>query len=156
VRASRKDIPTLEQRKCCIDFAHHNYEDHLTDFRLGGPHAEALHDLLALCRKENLPAILVLTPEGETFRSWYPPGVWEQLNSHVPSLAAEFRVPLVDAHEWIHEEDFSDSHHLLMSGVNKYTARLGQEGILPVLTTMGLVKSDLASRERQRPEPSGR
>src|SRR5262249_13563264 len=44
------------------------------------PRAErALRDSLALCRRENIDVVLLLTPEGEVFRCLYPPGVEETI-----------------------------------------------------------------------------
>jgi hypothetical protein len=152
VRIVEKDTRTDEQRRFGVEQAKKGYVPHLTNFRLGGPHTEALPRLLELCRAEKIPVVLVMSPEGEEFRSWYEPGTYESVHGYIQELATQFGLPVVDAHEWFHEEDFADSHHLLMGGVQKYTARLGQEAILPALQAMGVVKSPSiqAMRELER------
>jgi hypothetical protein len=71
--------------------------------------------------------VLVLMPEGSEFRSWYPPSELPQIESFLGALQREYQVPLVDARTWIADDDFADSHHLLLPGAAQFTKRLGQE-----------------------------
>ena len=154
-RKDRIDDPTLEQRKGAIASTFFGYKDKWTHFRLGGPHTEGLRELLTLCRKENLPARLVLSPEGKVFQSWYPPGVWEEISTYLRSLCSEFGAPLIDAHNWMREEEFMDSHHLLPTAAKRYTDQLGREGILPVLAALKLVKNGATAAEGMPPRRPG-
>jgi len=125
---------TSEQRLRGIQFARKDYHRRLTGFRLGGQQCQALLDLLASCRKEGVSVALVLTPESPTFRSWYPLETWQGIQEWLTQVSQEYDAPLVNAREWIDdEEDFMDSHHLLASGRAKFTERLGRETILPLL-----------------------
>jgi hypothetical protein len=125
---------TPELRRKATQSAREDYQPRLAKFHLGGPQCEALRELLASCRRENVPVALVLTPEGPTFRSWYPPETWGAIQEWLTRVSQEFDAPLVNAREWIDDENnFMDSHHLLKSGADKFTDRLGRETILPML-----------------------
>lgn len=105
----------------------------LADFQLGGRNCDTLRELLASCRREGVPAALVLMPEGPTFRGWYPPETWAQIVHWLKENGREFGAPLINAQEWLGEKEFFDSHHLLPHGAALFTERLGQEGVLPLL-----------------------
>jgi hypothetical protein len=117
--------------------AHDGYGVFFTGFRLGGPQCEALRELLSSCRQEGVPAKLVLMPEGPTFRGWYSPETWQAIHQWLAQLSQEYDAPLVNAREWIDDENYyQDSHHLLASGAHIFTERLGRESILPSLQRM--------------------
>ena len=82
--------PTPEKRQKALDGARREYSHYLTGFRLGGPNCEALRELLALCRERDIRTALVLMPEGPTFRTWYPPGVWNEIQTYLNELAPNF------------------------------------------------------------------
>jgi len=129
------DAPvTSEQRQRAIQFAGIEYHPRFAGFQLGGPQCQALCELLASCRKEGVSVAMVVMPEGPTFRSWYPPGTWEDIKAWLTQVGREYNAPLVNAREWLDDEnDFRDSHHLLLSGRDKFKERLGRETILPLL-----------------------
>jgi hypothetical protein len=116
------------------DFARSGYTPVLRDFHLGGRNCEALRELLASCRQAGVPTALVLMPEGPDFRSWYPPEVWRQIQNWLEQVGREEGTTLINAREWIEEDDFFDSHHLLPRGADKFTERLGREYIQPLLS----------------------
>jgi hypothetical protein len=93
----------------------------------------ALHELLELCRQRQIGAALVLMPEGSEFRSIYSPAAWQQIGTFLAETSHEFAVPVVNAREWVPDNNFTDSHHLLLRGATVFTERLGQEVILPLL-----------------------
>ena len=109
------------------------YETFLNGFRLGGPACEALRELTASCRKEGIPAALVFMPEGPEFRSWYSAEVLQDVQAWVSRLSRENATPVINAREWLEEDDFLESNHLLSSGADKFTERLGRQYILPLL-----------------------
>lgn len=100
---------------------------------IGGPEAQALRRLVQECRRESIAASLVLLPEGPIFRSWYPATVWGQVETFLNELCAEQRTPLVNARDWLEEDDLTDSHHALTSGAKVFTERLTREVIRPHL-----------------------
>lgn len=107
----------------------------LQRFEPGGAGFKALSDLLALCRKENIQAVLVGMPEGPFFRSLYPPAAWEKAERMLAEISRTESVPLIDARMWFDEEAFLDSHHLNARGAAQFTARLDQ-ALQPLLSTV--------------------
>jgi hypothetical protein len=135
-----------EDRARGLDHARREYFQCLGNLRLAPRAMAALRELLETCQQDGVPAVLVIMPEGEEFRSWYGPGAWDTLEQSLEALSREYHVPLVDAHEWMSEADFSDSHHLLRQGRERFTERLGREVVLPLLHGQG--------GDRQAPSPS--
>jgi len=128
---------TSEQRLQATQRARKEYGAAFNGFRLGGPQCEALRELLASCRREGVSVALVMTPEGPTFRSLYPPEAWRAIQEWLTQVSQEYDAPIVNAREWIDDEDnFMDSHHLLARGAHLFTERLGRESIIPSLQRM--------------------
>jgi hypothetical protein len=109
------------------------YAGYFADYRLGGPGCEALRELLVDCRSAGVPVVLIHMPEGPAFRSWYPESIHRQAMAWVRDAAREYGAAVVDAREWLPEDDFFDSHHLLEAGAARFTERLGREVVLPRL-----------------------
>jgi hypothetical protein len=127
---------TPERRRRALELSRSIYAGILSHFRLGGTNCEALRDLLAECRRDAVPVALLLMPEGATFRSWYAPGVIEEVRAWLDELRAEFGVTVLDAREWMEEDDFEDSHHLTRDGARRFSQRLGAEHLLPLLRSL--------------------
>jgi hypothetical protein len=145
VRFIEADI-TPDRRLQALRHAHDEYQGYFSDFRLGGPACEALHELLTSCREEGAPVALVLMPEGPTFQSWYPPGAWQSTLDWVNRLGQEFDAPVINAREWIDEEGFMDSHHLLTASADEFTGKLGRECIVPSLQQTVLRSAAIAPK----------
>jgi hypothetical protein len=125
---------TPEQYAKAVERARVEYDYYLRDFHLGQPACQALRDLLELCRQEGIRPALVLMPEGSTFRGWYTPAVWAEIEGFLKELQGAYEVPLINAREWIPDEEFSDSHHLTQMGAATFTERFGREVLVPLLT----------------------
>lgn len=110
-----------------IAYAEKQYAKTLRQFAIHAKSDQAMHELLDLCHDQHIPALLYLMPEGERFRSWYPPAAQGEIRSYLGRLAEKYGSPLVDARTWFHEEDFADSHHLLAPGAWTFSNRLGVE-----------------------------
>jgi hypothetical protein len=137
-------------RRNAVDFARSEFADVLAQFQLCPAACEAQRRLMARCREERIPAVLVLMPESNGFRGWYSAQAIDQLNSHLRAMSLEFTVPLVDARQWVADEDFSDGHHLLPGGATVFTERLGRELLEPVLALDSAKRTEyLASRARR-------
>jgi hypothetical protein len=120
-------------RRRALGHAREEYRPYLTDFRLGGPACEGLEELLARCRRDGVPAALVLMPEGPAFRGWYPPGACRAVGDWLAAATERHGATLIDAREWMDEDDFIDSHHLLPEAAERFTLRLVHEGVVPLL-----------------------
>ncbi len=101
---------------------------------------QALRDSLELCRREQIDAVLLLTPETESFCRMYRAGAEAEVGAFVRRLGAENGVPVIDARRWLLEEETYDGHHPLRRGARKLTARL----------------HETLARERQRGEADQR
>ena len=126
--------PTPEGYEHNVKWMLASYRPSLTGFRIGGPACQGLRDLLELCRHEQIRPMLVLMPEGRPFRGLYTTDAWTQIETFLTGLSREFDAQLVNAREWVADEYFTDSHHLLPGGAAVFTERLGREHIAPLLT----------------------
>jgi hypothetical protein len=93
----------------------------------------ASRELLDLCRREHIQVVMFLSPEGKDFQSWYCPQTRKKIDDYCAALSREFDVPLVDARNWLGERDFVDSHHTCLPGAERFTRRLGEEVIKPLV-----------------------
>jgi hypothetical protein len=91
----------------------------------------ALQALLALCRREGLPAALVIPPEGSVFRAY--DAHYAAIEEEVRRTAREWDTPLYDARDWIDDGGFYDGHHLSEEGAARYTERFRREVLGPEL-----------------------
>lgn len=92
----------------------------------------AVRELVAACRRDGVAVRLIVTPEGPANRAMYGPGCRDRVTAYAAGLAKDLDVPLTDARDWLAEEDFADSHHVLKRGAAKFTERLGREVIGPM------------------------
>jgi hypothetical protein len=87
----------------------------------------ALRAALGLCRERGITAVLMLSPEGPTFRGFYDAAALARFEGYVTDVARENGVRLLDARDWLPEADFMDSHHPLYRGSVAFTSRLVAE-----------------------------
>jgi hypothetical protein len=124
---------TPERRRAATQGTRDQFYAMLQNFRFSPGSCEALHELLDRCRQEKIPAALVLMPEGSEFRSWYPPRVRAEIDRYLVDSSHSYGVPLVDAREWIADDLFSDSHHLLPEGATAFSERFVREVLPPII-----------------------
>jgi hypothetical protein len=120
---------TQVQRRCYTVAVQAQYQslnmfDH---FRLAPQPAAALDNLLALCRRRQIRARLVLMPEGSAFRSLYSTEMKAGVAAYLANQQEKWGIGLTDATDWISDEGFSDSHHLLPEGGALFTDLLARE-----------------------------
>jgi hypothetical protein len=100
------------------------YIPSLGGFRLGRGPTRAMRDLLACCRHEHIPVVLVVTPESTEFRTWYSAACQAQTDRLLAELCATYGAKAIDARRWLADEDFADGHHARKSGATLFTTRL--------------------------------
>jgi len=125
---------TAEMRSHMLAVARSQYRDCMQRFDPGRPQLQAFNTLLEICRENRIPIALVIMPEGTVFRSYYAPQLRQDLQALVLRLAQDRHVSLHDASDWVPDQDFSDSHHVLPSGATVFTRHLMQEVIEPELS----------------------
>jgi hypothetical protein len=123
----------MEEHQAKLPGVRRGIEHYMQGFQLGGPALEALRETLAFCRRQGIRTAMVVMPEGPAFRSWYPPQVWPQARACVEELGREYGSAIIDARDWVGEEGFLDSHHLLAESASAFSARLAHEKIAPLL-----------------------
>src|SRR5262249_44530192 len=116
-----------------LEYAHREYAGGLLHFGISPRSDQALRELLALCRRQQIGVVLVLMPEGSEFQSWYPSAALAEIDAYLVRLKREEQVPLVDARSWVPDNCFADGHHLMPRGANLYTDRLSREAIRPLI-----------------------
>jgi hypothetical protein len=122
------------RRRAALESARQGYEDRLHDFSIGGPGCRAVEELLGRLRRLGVKVVLLLMPEGPTFRSWYPSSTAQQIETYLAGLEREHGVRVLDLREWMDDESaFNDSHHLTVEGGDRFSERLGREVIAPML-----------------------
>ena len=131
--AALSQYMTTEARK--------GYEPALQNLQIADLSDRATRDLLRFCKRRGITVVLLLTPEGSAFQSWYSAESRRRVESYCSSISNEYRVPLIDARNWLADDDFVDSHHVNARGAEKFTLRLGREVIQP------LANGDLANRQ---------
>jgi hypothetical protein len=119
-------IPAAE-RANRIAFAHQMYFESLQHLHARPAADRAFRDTLREAADHGIRIVLVRSPEGPTFRSWYDPEALVRFDEYIADLAREYHAPILDARLWLAEEDFYDSHHVLKPGARKFTARFGRE-----------------------------
>jgi len=109
------------------------YESQLQAIRIEGPHVEAFEELLRECGRDGVRVAVVVPPEGSTFRAWYSPNVQAALAAFEARLRRAFGVTVLDAREWLPDEAFVDSHHVVRAWAKPHTERLAREAVIPNL-----------------------
>jgi hypothetical protein len=105
----------------------------LCAFRLSQQRVGELESLLADLRAAGVPTLVLVMPEGPTFRSWYAPGAWAEIDSQLRAVCAGAGATFVSARDWFEDDAFFDSHHLTVAGAARFSRRLEAEVLTPAL-----------------------
>jgi hypothetical protein len=122
-----QDDQPLVMVAAALEVTRMTYYQDLHSLRISSMEDHALRDLLTLCRKEDIPTVLYLMPEGSLFRGWYAPEVNSRINDYLIAMSREYSVPIVDLRLWMEDKYFGDSHHLYRAGASLFTRRFGPE-----------------------------
>lgn len=128
-----KDAVDESTRRQEIDKAKVGYYPNVQNLRMRDLSTSAMREILTVCRERNIRLVLLLTPEGPAFRSWYSAASEKTFADYCRNLQEEFQVPIVSARDWLEEVDFIDSHHVLRPGAEKFTRRLATEVLEPLV-----------------------
>jgi hypothetical protein len=113
--------------------ARSQYEDALGEFRLAARSARALEEIVETCGNKQVPAAMILMPEGTEFRSLYSRQARTQIDAFLARLSRAWGVPVFNASEWVGDDGFWDGHHMLPKGADEFTDRFGREVLTPLL-----------------------
>jgi hypothetical protein len=109
-----------------LDFARRQYAPALDHFEITPFADRALQQLLTLCRQQDIPATLLVMPEGSIFQSWYTPAARTAIDTYLGRLRRNYEIPLIDARSWLPDNAFFDSHHLHPDGATAFTQRFAR------------------------------
>lgn len=87
----------------------------------------ATRALVALCRDRHIRLVFLLTPESTTFRVAYDPRGRERFEDWVAGFVRDGGVRVIDAREWLRDDEFVDGHHPNENGAVVMTERLARE-----------------------------
>ncbi len=124
---------TPEKHVKQLESAKSGHFENLNKMELGHAAVAALRETLALCKREGILAVVVLTAENSDFRSWYGPAALRAVEEliQISKHGADGRV--IDARAWMPDAAFADGHHMYDLAAPSYTSRLTRELILPAL-----------------------
>lgn len=115
------------------DVVRGQYYPALQHFTISPVADRSLRTLLERCRAEDIPVVLLLTPEASEFRSWYHSWTADQVDRYCADLSREFAVPFIDARTWLDDSAFIDAHHTHPEGAAHFTCRLGSDVLQPLV-----------------------
>jgi hypothetical protein len=116
-------VPVAERPKF-VAAARAEYADAFVNYRPGGPAVASVRDMLTQLQAHRIQPILLFAPESSAFRGWYGKPGDTAVSVLAQQLAAEFRVPLVHARDWLPDDQFADGHHAVPGGAVTFTERL--------------------------------
>lgn len=97
------------------------------EFHLAPGAVAALQDLLTCCKEHHIPTTLLLMPESTTYREVCRAKVRPGIDAFLSELVRTRKISLIDARDWVADDDFLDGHHLLPAGADAFTRRFGRE-----------------------------
>ncbi|QVL33606.1 DUF1574 family protein [Telmatocola sphagniphila] len=124
---------SAEQKKTMTEGALNDYRPILTNFCLEGGPKEAFEELLSLAQQQGIKVQILWMPEGEEFRSLYKPEQIATFTSLLTDWSQRYGTEAVVARDWLGEDAFLDSHHLLIRGAGEFSRKLTYEKLLPWL-----------------------
>ncbi len=66
-------------------------------------------------------------PECSDFRSWYSAETRAKTDGFLQELSRGYGAEIINANEWVADDDFEDGHHLTVHGAEVFTNRLRQD-----------------------------
>jgi hypothetical protein len=99
------------------------------NYRASAEADTATRRVLHLCRCQGIPVILLRMPEARGFRSLHPYSVVQQTDAYVAELAQCYVAAVVDARDWMQEEQMPDGLHLTPAAAVEFTRRLEREAL---------------------------
>ena len=85
----------------------------------------AFAELLTLCRREGITAVLLAMPDA--WLADYEPAACARMDAFLSDLSREHGVPLIDARGWMARDAFADDVHLTHDAAAAFSERLGRE-----------------------------
>ncbi len=126
-----RDFSTPEERAIGAIHAKNEYFAVLHNLQPNGHAVAALRELLRVCNERGITVKLLQMPESVEFRSWYSPEVNRRLTSLYADLNREYGCEMILASDWVPDDQFTDGHHLLRPGAERFSERLARDVLIP-------------------------
>ncbi len=107
--------------------------DVYTAFRISLIADGALRELLTTCSRHHIQVAFLLAPEHSSVRACSVAEVQARMNAYLADLTREYGAPVVDTRDWVPDEDYIDSRHVLPPVAAPYTERFTREVLRPLL-----------------------
>lgn len=107
--------------------AHTQYDRFYPRFTPAPGSTFQLRQLIEQAQDDGVEVTLVVMPEAKHFRDLASDQHREEFGKLLASFRDEFKIPLIDARDWIPDAEFFDGHHLFPEGGERFTSRLKQE-----------------------------
>ncbi len=100
---------------------HGRFDGHTID-----PNSDrALREAVAVARAHGSRVGFLYLPESVEFQSWYPAPVERAARTHLAGLERDLGVPIINARDWMSDDQLADGFHLSRVGAGSFTERLG-------------------------------
>lgn len=119
--------PPPELRESDKAFSLDLYRPPLASYRVGHGPSRALRELLELCRRENIRVVMVVMPESAAFRALYTAETSKTAREYLDGLVRRYGLDVIDADEWLPDDEFEDGHHVMAPGAEHFSVRLREE-----------------------------
>jgi hypothetical protein len=126
-------VPDPEMLRIATAIYTESAREVLGDFRVSPVADAALRDLLGTCSRLGVRTTVVLLPEHSAVRACYPPATQAAVKAYLMELTREYGVPVIDARDWVRDDDFFDSRHTLPHAAAPFTEHFGREVLRPLL-----------------------
>ena len=122
---------TREDYAVMVEIRRKDYLRYWKGFAIGDEADRCLRALLDLCQARGIKTFLYEMPETAQFRGFYSPGARGQIENYLGRITAEYRVPWVNAQDWVPDSGYSDGLHLILPGAEKFSTRFREDVFKP-------------------------
>ena len=122
---------TREDYAVMVEIRRKEYLQYWKGFAIGDEADHCLRALLDLCQARGIKTFLYEMPETAQFRGFYPASARAQIENYLGRITAEYRIPWVNAQDWVADSGYSDGLHLILPGAEKFSTRFREEVFKP-------------------------
>jgi len=117
--------PYAERRRARADLVREAYLHDAARFTPSDESRRAFAELLGLCRREGITAVLLAMPDA--WLADYEPAARARMDAFLNDQSREHGAPLIDARGWMPRDAFADDVHLTHDGAAAFRERFGRE-----------------------------
>jgi hypothetical protein len=92
---------------------------------------EAYRELVNTCRAAKVDVVLVRMPETSHMRAGFSPETRQRIERVYADLARTTGIPIIDARDWLADEDLCDGFHHTPAGASSFSKQIESNLLLP-------------------------